>query len=232
MPHPSAPDDQPPRIRYLRTPVPLHFPIEEPAPVSKLHWKLRLLLFEILRDNFAHTANIGCNQFVYWNAADPKRNLAPDAFIRLGTPDTLFDCWKTWERGAPELAVEIVSERDSSDSPWETKLHRYHELGIGELVRFEPHASAAEQLRVWDRVEEDLLERVVEGPGRSPCLTLNLHWVVVPDEDLPASLRLSRDPDGTDLLPTPAEQSVLARKAAEERIAELEEALRRRDEKP
>jgi Uma2 family endonuclease len=184
----------------------VHFPVEATVPETKRHLKLRTLLFQILEHALADRASIGCDQFVYWDASDPRVCLAPDAFIRLGEPDTLFDSWKTWERGAPELAVEIVSEFDTSERSWETKLGRYRQMGVRELVRFDADASPAEQLRIWDRVDGDLVERVVEGPGGASCPTLGLFWVVTPAEGMPTALRLARDPQGEQLLLTRAEE--------------------------
>ena len=127
------------------------------------------------------------------------------------------EVWKTWERGAPELVVEITSRSDQERWPWEEKLGRFHEMGSREVVRFDPEAAPGQRLRVWDRVEGDLVERVVEGDA-SPCLVLALWWEVAPLEDIGHALRLARDVQGRDLLPTPVE-------AAERRIAELEAEL-------
>ncbi len=183
-------------------------------PETKLHLKLRTGLFLILEREIAARACIGSDQFVYWNAKDPRRCLAPDLFVKLGKPDETFDSWKTWERGTPDLAVEILSESDD----WEEKLDRYHELGIRELVSFDPTSAG---VRVWDRVDEDLVERVVQAP--TPCLVLGLHWVVgaLGGE---RALRLTRDSQGADMLPTPEE----AEKSALARVAELEAKLRER----
>jgi hypothetical protein len=54
---------------------------------------------------------------------------------------------------------------------WEEKIARYHELGVKELVRFDPEAPAGGRVRAWDRVREDLVERQI-GADRTPCLTL------------------------------------------------------------
>ncbi|WP_437897314.1 Uma2 family endonuclease [Sorangium sp. So ce124] len=221
------------RLRHVRAPSPLHFPEEALVPETKRHLEIRTLLYVVLK-TFADRASIGSDQFVYWSASDPSRCLAPDAFVRLDTPDTPFGSWKTWERGAPELAVEIVSEHDSDPQTWADKLRKYHELGVLELVAFDPDAAPGERLRVWDRIDGDLIERVVEGE-RSPCTVLNLHWVIVPAAGQPAALRLARTPDGAELVPTPeeaerrrAEAEQAARATAERRIAELEAELRRR----
>ncbi|WP_437681943.1 Uma2 family endonuclease [Sorangium sp. So ce131] len=221
------------RLRHVRAPSPLHFPEEAVVPETKRHLEIRTLLYLVLK-TFADRAAIGSDQFVYWAASDPSRCLAPDAFVRLGTPDTPFGSWKTWERGAPELAVEIVSEHDADPQTWADKLRKYHDLGVLELVAFDPEAAPGERLRVWDRIDGDLVERVVEGE-RSPCAVLGLHWVVVPAGGHPAALRLARTSDGAELVLTPeeaerrrAETEQAARATAERRIAELEAELRRR----
>jgi Uma2 family endonuclease len=95
---------------------------------------------------FAKEAAIGCDQFVYWDATERRECLAPEAFVRFGQADDLFQTWKVWERGAPQVAVEIIRISDNSESDWREKLARYRRLGISELVRFDPESS--EPLRV------------------------------------------------------------------------------------
>src|SRR5262245_4315000 len=122
-------------LRYVRAPVPVVFPSEAEVPESKRHLKLRTLLHQLLELAFADRAAIGSDQFVYWDPTDPRACVAPDAFVRLGEPDSLFESWKAWERGAPHLAVEIISRSDARDRDWETTLSRYRRLGVSELVR-------------------------------------------------------------------------------------------------
>lgn len=125
-------------LRHYQKPPPLHFPVSAEAPVSKRHHELRINLYTLAKSAFLDKALIGCNQFLYWNAADPSQSLAPDLFVRLGGRDTDFDSWKTWERGTPELGVEITSHSDSSELAWDRKLERYHAAGFVEVVRFDP----------------------------------------------------------------------------------------------
>jgi len=201
--------------RWVREPVPVHFPVEERVPETKEHLELRTALYEILKLGFADRALIGSDQFVYWDPTDPSACLAPDVFVRLGGPDETFDCWKVWERGAPHLAVEIVSRSDARDAAWDDKLAKYRRLGARELVRFDP-ALRERALRVWDQVEGDLVERVVPASERTACPTLGLHWVVTRREGQ-VWLRLASDEEGRELLPTPLE-----------RVRELEAALKER----
>jgi Uma2 family endonuclease len=220
--------------RYLATPVPLHFPVEEEVPEGRRHMKIRTLLFQILELGLKGQGSVGSDQFVYWNARNPSVRLAPDVFVGLGIPDDEFSSWKTWERKTPELAVEIVSPSDTPEGPWQEKLDRYHELGVQELVRFDRDAPVGQRLRIWDRVDENLLEREVEG-DRSPSEVIDAWWVVVDDKALGPVLRPAHDAAGHELWPTPAEfearareRAQLAREAAERRFAEVEEELGRR----
>lgn len=210
-------------------------------PESKRHLLLRTALFQALQQALDHRATVGSDQFVYWNAAEPARSLAPDAFVRLGGPDQVFDSWKTWERGAPHVAVEIVSESDARTPVWSKKIASYHELGVLELVRFDGDAPPGQRLQVWDRVRDELVERTVTG-DRSTSPILGLAWVVAPADGDPVALRVE-DARGA-LIPTLFEirrakldadearrEADEARREAEERaerlLAELE-ALRRR----
>ena len=107
---------------------------------------------------------------------------------------------------------------------WDEKLARYHELGIKELVRFDPEAPEGRRLRAWDHVRGDLVERVI-GDDRTPCLTLGLNWTICPVEDQRVGLRLIDD-DGR-LLETQTEAESRGRKDAEGRVRELEEEVKR-----
>ncbi len=196
-------------------------------PESKRHLKRRTFLYQVLAHGFAQEASIGCDQFVYWNARDPRRCLAPDAFVFLGVPDTDFGSWKTWERGTPQLAVEIVSDSDRADDIWQAKLESYHELGVQELVQFDVEAEAGSRLRAWDRVDDDLVERRVTQ-DTTPCIALGLHWVVASAEGLDVALRLARDEAGQELLLSPTEAAQHRAEAAQRRIAELEAQLSKR----
>lgn len=248
MSDPLSPEAAARALPHRNAPTPLHFPSEAEMPETLAHLVMRTLLFQMLSSLLKGVASVGSEQFVYFNARDPRRCLAPDAFVKIGGGQDLFPIWKTWERGSPELCVEIASESD--DVSWETKLSRYHEMGVRELVRFDPRQAPGERLAVWDRIDDVLVERDVEGEA-TPCVTLALHWVLRPAERLECALRIARDAAGTQLVPTLEEARVIemearesetraredetraresethAREAAERRVAELEEALRR-----
>jgi hypothetical protein len=203
-------------------------------PEGGIHLELRTALYLILRGEFAGRAFIGSEQFLYWDPTDPKKCLAPDLMVRREGPDLPLPCLKVWEGGAPQLAVEIVSPSDNSARDWDEKLERYRQSGVAEVVRFDPE-HPDHPLRLWDRVEGDLVERALDGPAALKCDALGLYWHHQRDARLGRILRLARDPLGQQLLLTPEEQRAQEREqeraekeAALLRIAELEAELRRR----
>jgi Uma2 family endonuclease len=197
------------------------FPESEEVPESNRHLEIRTALYLVLKRELSQRATIGSDQFVYWDPRTAKKRLAPDAFVRLGVPHGTFASWKTWERGAPDLGVEIVSESDEDEPEWEEKLARYRAAGIGEVVRFDPE-DREQPIRVWDAAGGDLVERAPEDPALRSCEALGLWWTVVEDRKIGPMLRLARDREGRDLLPTPDEAEALARAA--EALARAAEA--------
>ncbi len=213
-------------LQHLRPVKALAFPASDPEwemGESGRHGRMCDLVYQLLRHAVGDGHSVGKDNFVYWDASTPRRKCAPDVFVKLGVPHALFDAWKTWEHGAPELALEIVSPSDSPEKlTWKEKMERYLALGVRELVAFHVESPVGSRLRAWDRLENDLVERLVENET-TPCVTLGgLHWVLVPSrapsgEDLPIALRLAREPAGSGLVPTYAEAreaEAIARAAA------------------
>lgn len=198
-----------PVAEHPTSPRPLVFPTDATVPESKEHLDLRTALYLVLCRELAATAWIGSDQFVYFDPNDPSKSVAPDLFVRRGGPDEAFKSWKIWERGAPEVAIEIVSESDASPAQWGKKLSNYHAIGVVELVRFE--AGATTPLRVWDRLNGDLVERRIHG-SRAASNVLSLGLLVVGD-----ALRLEKD--GV-VLPTDSERADIEVRASEARVLE------------
>lgn len=185
-------------------------------PESKRHLKLRTFIYEVLERTFGERAAIGSDQFVYYRANDPRKCVAPDAFVCMGGLNDNFPSWKTWERGAPQLAVEIASPNE----PWEEKLLHYRELGVLELVLFDPEAEDGQRLRIWHREGEQLMEREVVNES-APAMVLGGSWLVGESPIDKACLRLKNE--AGELLLSERE----ARQTADARAAELEAEVRR-----
>ncbi|HYQ28101.1 MAG TPA: Uma2 family endonuclease [Polyangiaceae bacterium] len=226
-----------PKRRYLRAPIPVHFPESESVPETGEHLRLRTALWSMIRLALGERAMVGSDQFLYWDPTDPKQCLAPDVLVWFGAPDRAFSSWKVWERGAPHLAIEIISASDARDRPWSRKLKAYQRSGVLELVRFDAE-DAQRPLRLWDRVQGDLVEREVSKHELERSDVLGLFWLVEPSPDLGLMLRLSRDSAGTERLLSDEEGRRIeaegrrveaeARGIAEARIRELEAELARR----
>ncbi len=209
-------------LAHVRPVQPLRFPEqeldEERMGQGRRHFHLCHALYQMLRAVCVPEHTIGADQFVYFDAANPKRCLAPDAFVTLGVRDHDFDSYLVWEEGTPDLAFEVLSPSDTPERwTFEENLRRYHALGVRELVTFHVDAPAGERLRIWDRLEQDLVERAVTG-DTSPCVTLGLSLLIGPVDQYPTGLRLARDAEGRDLVLTTDERSL----AAEARVRELE----------
>jgi hypothetical protein len=67
-PHTSARPD----LQYMRAPVPLHFPEAADLPEGKTHLTLRTFLYQLLKFALGPAHSVGSEQFVYFNAADPR----------------------------------------------------------------------------------------------------------------------------------------------------------------
>jgi len=243
---PSLPAPHRVARRYLREPVPLHFPVGATVPESRWHRLLITWLCDSIELELGDTVLLASDQFLYWDPTDPKKCLAPDIALRLGGPPLILKSWKTWEHGAPHLGVEIVSDSDASEQNVEQMLERYRRAAIAEVVRFDPEATKLEPLlRLWDLIEGDLVERDPTDPEFARCDALNLFWCTPADPEHGPTLRLARDALGTELLPTSREVALrertlrlgpegaradeqLAREATRARIASLEARLARK----
>ena len=196
-------------------------------PESEVHLLVRSFLHDLLRFVLSGRAFVGSDQFVYFDGADPKRCVAPDVYVMLGENGARpITSWKTWERGTPVLCVEIDNSA-VDERRWPEKLGHYRSMGVRELVYFVPEGEPGNRLRVWDRIDDDLVERVVDGDA-TRCATLDLYWVVRAIEGVSAALRLAEDLEGRALVLNRAESERAERERAEARVAELEAELRRR----
>jgi Uma2 family endonuclease len=226
---------EPGGIRYVRPVRPVDFPASDPEwemGESKKHQLLCDLLKQILAVASGAGSSVGCDQFIYFDASNPKRKCAPDAFVKLDVPDEAFETWKIWEKGTPELCVEVLSPSDAEKLTLEEKLARFHAMGVAEVVAFDVEAPAGRRIRAWDLVDGDLVERIVESES-TPCRTLGLWFVIAPCAVpvIDAALRLAEDAGGARLVLSPLEGERAEKDAAiaRERAA-LEENARLREE--
>ena len=93
-------------LRHVRPVEPVRFPEQEPDEErmgqGRRHLHLCAALYATIRSTCAPEHTVGADQFVYFDAANPRRCLAPDAFVTLGVPDHDFDAYLVWEEGTPD----------------------------------------------------------------------------------------------------------------------------------
>ncbi len=226
-------------VTYVRAIRPLHFPDSDPEwEMSESHRHKRLceLLYQVLAAVVpGEHASIGADQFVYFDPLDPRKKCAPDGFVKLGVPGESIRSWKTWQKGAPELCVEIVSPSDTDEKlTLPEKLERFAAMGVLEVVTFDADAKVGERIRAWESVKGDLVERVVQSE-RTYSVVLGKWFVVAPYlaegrpalQRLDAALRLADDAEGRALVPTYDERE---RAAAEGARARADDAKALADE--
>jgi Uma2 family endonuclease len=210
-------------------PVPVTYPTEDDLGETLLHFLIRSLLVPLVRrylEERGWTALVGSDQFVYWVPGNPQKTVAPDLYLVPGAdPRRDVRIWQVWVEGvAPKLAVEIVSDDVAKD--YEVGPRRYAELGVDELVVYDPdHASAPNRVR-WQAYRRRGGQLVLEertAADRVWCETLGCFLREVHGDDGPR-VRLGVGPGGEELFPTADE----ALSAAEAEIRRLRAELARR----
>lgn len=218
-------------LRHVRPVKPLRFPSSNPEwdmPESLRHHRMGELIYQVLAAAAGPSNTVGADQFIYYDASSPKRCLAPDAYVKLGVPSHMPTAWRTWEKGTPELCVEILSPSDSDEKlTFAEKLRRYTALGTRELIVFN---ADRKRIRAWDRVNDDFVERVVKGE-RTACLTLpGEFFAIVADPMLGDVLRLV-DAEGS-LTPTGSEAEIARLRAERDAAIQSRDRLRATQKKP
>jgi len=99
----------------------IYYPAEEERQVPLTTQALRLILY--LYTAFRHLFSgrtdvfVGADQFIYYVKGDPKRKIAPDAYVIFGVPSEPYrPVIRVWEEGAgPSIVVEVSSEDSRSE---------------------------------------------------------------------------------------------------------------------
>ncbi len=174
-------------------------------------------------------AHVGADQFIYWVEGKPGKRLAPDVYVLPGIdPSIAIRSWKVWETGVgPSFALEVVGDditKDYEDGP-----ALYDELGVEELVVFDPHATATSRTRlrfqVFRRLKRRGLVRVEATQGDRVRSKILGAWVRAVGHHDAVRLRVALGDEGDTLYPTEAE-SERAAKEFERAAKESERAAK------
>ena len=184
---------------------------------------------EVLAGERGWSVRVGKDNFFAWVEGQPKVQVSPDIYLLDLLPpsdEPLPRRWETWrvEHGPPRLALEIVSSEWKKD--YDINPPRYDHLGVAELVLADAEAVVRDltgkgraPFVVYRRSARDRLELAYRGEGPALCDEIDayLYW----DKSHPARprVRISRDPEGSDLVPTVAEKAM----AAEDRAKTAED---------
>lgn len=173
-------------------------------------------------------AHAGSDQYIYWAQYEPTSCVAPDVYVLPGVPqDIAIDVWKVWERGViPSLALEVVGRDPHKD--YELSPRRYADLGVKELIIFDPFPSGDRRIfQVYRRLRGGF--RLVESTDADRVRSRELGcFVRVVGGGAATRLRLALGRSGDELFPTGEEAERAAKEAALRRVAELEAELARR----
>ncbi len=214
---------------------PTVYPVEEKVGEDSL----QRLIVELLRPEVERwlaaqgkPSFVGADQFIYYKQHDPSKSVAPDVYVLPGVPTTRrVPCWKVWKTGiVPSLAVEVVSQhkpyKDYVEAP-----ERYRDLGVRELVIFDPDWDRSSERMRWQRYrklkQRGFVRVEVNNEDRIHSRVLGC-WLRVIGEGADARVRLATGPAGDDLFPTALETERAAKDEAVRRVATLEALLAER----
>jgi Uma2 family endonuclease len=217
---------------------PTVYPVEEKVGEDLLQRFIVEMLRPLIAALFAkqgRKALVGADQFIYWEQHNPRKAVAPDVYVLPGLdPRTRVKAWKVWETGiAPSFALEVMSDDERKDV--EQSPVRYAELGVKELVVFDPEPERRAdgvRFRVYRKVGKRglvLVEVTNEDRVRSKELGC---WLRAVGEGVDLRLRVGLGPQGDELLWTEGERAEQERAAREqERAAREREAARAEQER-
>ena len=95
------------------------------------------------------------NLLVYYVEGNPRRCVAPDAFVVLDCDPSERRTFKIWEeRRAPTVVWEVTSKYTRKEDSKE-KIHIYAEIGVKELFLYDPTADYLKPPLVGYRLNDD-----------------------------------------------------------------------------
>ncbi|GEM_PF-863186 len=204
---------------------PTVYPVEDDVGEDLLQ---RMIVTELLPEvrrwlaEQGEQALAGADQFIYWKQHDPFRCVSPDVYVLPGVdPDLRIGAWKVWETGIrPSFALEIVSRSVPKD--YVRAPLRYAELGVDELIVFDPDASDNPSRIQWQVMQRQGGElRTSDATNRDRVASRVLRcWLRVVGEGSRQRLRLATGADG-EVLRATAEERAQA-EAERARAAEAE----------
>ena len=201
----------------------------KPMGETDLHrdWMVRLL--EIFRQRYiGQQVYIASDLLLYYVEGTPTKYVVPDCFVVLNCDPQRRRTFQTWKEGrVPDVVFEVTS-RSTSSVDYIDKLAIYEQMGVQEYFLYDPTADYLEPPLQGYRLTNGDLHAIPTMDGRIRCNVLRvdlfldeLDLVIVDSE---TGIEQLTKADSEELA---REQEHAARLAAENRVRELEEELRR-----
>ena len=217
------------------------YPCEDDEPLAETEFQYEPLTYAVavLKAHFGGREDVYAqgDMFVYYRMNDPRSVIAPDVFVVLGAPGNhKRNSWLIWREGGkrPNFVLEVASE---STWQWDAtgKREIYARIGVDEYWRFDPTRECFNPPLAGERLvdgEYRAIEVAEDADGilRGHSDVLGLDICVLDDLEF----RLYDPAAGEWLLSYDEQAAALeaaqaAREAAERRVRELEDLLRRRN---
>jgi Uma2 family endonuclease len=222
----------------------------KPMAESDIHRDEMVRLIYTLQDAFADRGDVyvSGNMLLYYEEGNPRASVAPDVMVFKGVDKHRRRIYKLWEELVPPSVVIEVTSPTTRREDRAKKWALYARLGVGEYYLYDPLNEYLRPPLQGYRLDEGEFRAIApDAHGGLLSAELDLQIVLVNGQ-----LRLRDRQAGADLL-SPAERAIVeaeraraaaeraeaaaaraeteaaARRAAEQRIAELEALLRRQE---
>src|SRR5438105_11244988 len=151
----------------------IEYPTSDGQPMAEttLHRKVMSNLIGGLERRYADVADVwvGGNLFLYYREGKQDK-VAPDVLLARGVEKRDRDTYLLWEEETPALIFEITS-RSTRGEDTGTKKDLYEQLGVAELVLFDPYGEYLRPRLQGYRLDRGLYQPISLNHDGS----LNLH---------------------------------------------------------
>ncbi len=222
----------------------------KPMGETELHrnWTIRIL--DIFQQRYRGQAvYVASDLLLYYEEGSPTKFVVPDCFVVRNCATHLRRTFQTWkEERVPDVVIEVTS-RSTSRTDTVDKPIIYEMMGVQEYFLFDPTSDYLESSLQGYRLIDGQLREIPPIDGRLRCLTLGVDLSVhdqglqfidfetgvvqLTEAEFEQSARLKaeqgqeREREARERERLAKEREQVARVAAEDRVRELEEELRR-----
>lgn len=206
----------------------IEYPTSDGQPMAEttLHRVVMSDVIQGLERRYAEVPDVwvGGNLFLYDQKGDLSACVAPDVLLVQGVDKSPRDCYFLWEETPPALIFEITSRSTRREDTGDKK-KRYQQIGVAELVLFDPFEEYLHPRLQGFRLEHDHYRPIV--PNRDGSLDLQTTGVTTRPEG--TRLRLVDTATWEKLLWN--DELEAARRVAEERATQEAAARRLAEER-